>query len=558
MKNRYLQIILGLVLIGILVLVGCGGDETTTTSTTTQPTSTQTTATTSTTAPIVTTTATATPSPTTGPVSGGTLRMIAAAVPKVLGYAAEKVASDNYLMLPVLEPLTYWGDTAGNLVGGLAESWEMDGTAKTITWHLREGIKFHDGTDFDAEALRWNFQLSKDTASGAGSQFILSMEVKDKYTLVKTMDRLDWQMLMNYGLIRPISPTAFDTAGGTIPAGSDFEASKEWARTNAVGTGPFTVGSWTRDDQITFVKNPSYWREGQPYLDSIEIRMIPQAMVAAASLQAGEADVWMETSSVTDIVTLQDDYKINWGPGMFNLLMFNSADETNPLSNKLVREAIEYALDREAMAASLGQGIYEPLHQMASNTWPGYVTGYNPRPYNVDKAKELLAEAGYPNGLTMKVMATETSTDAMALLIYYLGEAGITVEPDTADLGRYFGAAFSNGWDDILLSASGINPDATDLFVHFGPNPQTFRPTCIWKSEEFKAFCDEALNPNFQGAADAMPSIRNAIKQAGEDAIFVPLWRSANACIMQQYVHTDYLKIHGITWEPHLDWMEKH
>ncbi|MCJ7606160.1 MAG: ABC transporter substrate-binding protein [Dehalococcoidales bacterium] len=565
MKNRVLATILAVTLISIFVLAGCGGETTTpaTTSTTTATaTATATATTTATATATATTTATATATATSTepvPVYGGTMRIVAGAIPKVLGYAPEKAPSDSYYMLPVLEHLCEWGPDGGNLVPVLAESWEMDAAAKTITWHLQKGVSFTDGTPFNAEAVRWNFQLAIDNSTLTNGQFVESLEVKGDYTLVMHMTRVDWQMIQNYGLMQPISPTAFRTAGGTIPADSDIEKSIEWARANAVGTGPFTVSEWVRDDHITFVKNPNYWREGLPYLDAIEMRAIPDAMVAAATLEAGEADRWMETNSVVDIINLQGKgLSINWGPGMFNLLLVSSAVETNPLSNVKVREAIECALDRPTMAQTLGQGLYEPLHQMASSTWPGYVEGYDPRPYNTEKAKGLLTEAGYPNGLTLKVMATSTAGDAMALLQYYLGEAGIVIDPDIADLGRYFGSVFGTGWDDIVLTASGINPDATDLFVHFGSNPMTFRTTNIWKSDAFKALSDAALDPSYMGAADAMPKIREAIRQAGEDCLFIPLWRSVNACIFQPYVHTEYIKIHGIIWTPAEDWMEAH
>jgi peptide/nickel transport system substrate-binding protein len=561
MKKTFL-ILATVCLLGALLVTGCGGG--TTTTTTSQPTATTTTTTqqTTTSAPATTTTTMTTPVGV-QPEYGGTMRAIAGAIPKVLGYSPEKAPSDTYYMLPVLERLAEWNPD-GTLKPVLAMSYEIDPNAMTITWGLRENIKFTDGTDFDAEALMWNFQLGIDAASLTDAQYIDSMEVTGKYTLVMHMNTVRWNMVSNYTLAQPVSPTAFETAGGTIAAGSDEEASIEWARANAVGTGPFTVSEWVRDDHITFVKNPDYWMKDEmggslPYLDGIEMRYIPDALVAAASLEGDEADIWMETNSVDNILDLQGKgMGVNFGPGMFNLLLMSSADENNPLSNIKVREAIEYALDRPAMAETLGQGLYEPLHQMASSTWPGYVEGYDPRPYDPEMAKQLLEEAGYPNGLQLQIMATSTAGDAMALLQYYLGEVGIVVEPDIADLGRYFGAVFGTGWQDIVLTASGINPDGTDLFVHFGPNPLTFKTTNIWKSQAFIDLCDAALAPGVTSSTQAMPYIKEAIKQAGEDCLFIPLWRSINACIYQPYVHTEYIKIHGITWDPWQDWMEAH
>jgi peptide/nickel transport system substrate-binding protein len=551
-KKRIVFLILALVLTFVIVLAGCGGPTTTTPAATSKT-------------PAVTSTPPATSkTPTAGqPVSGGTLRIISGIIPKNLGYGPEKAPSDAFYMLPVLEHLCEWGPDSGKLVPVLATSWDADHTANTITWHLRKDVKFTDGTPFNAEAVRWNFQLAIDTSTLTAGQKIDSLEVKDENTLVMHMKSFDWQTVQNYGLLQPISPTAYLTAGGTIPSGSDNEKSKAWARGNAVGTGPFTVSEWVRDDHITFVKNPNYWQPGKPYLDKMIMRMITDSTVASASLQAGEADIWNDTSSVQDIKNLQDKgFKINWGPGMFNVLLISSANPNNPLSNVKVREAIEYALDRPTMAQTLGQGLYEPFTQMASKTWPGYVQGYDPRPFNTAKAKQLLADAGHPNGLTLKVLAGSMGNinDVMALFVHYLGLAGITVTPDIADLGRYFGTLFGGGagWDELCISASGINPDGSDLFVHYGPNPMTFRTTNMYKSDAFISLCNEAIAPQYNSAADAMPKIKAAIKQAGEDCLFIPLWRSAEAAIMQTYVHTEYPKIHGIIWSPADDWMDAH
>ncbi len=485
---------------------------------------------------------------------GGTLRCIAGAIPNVLGYGPEKAPSDNFYMLPVIERLAEWGDESGTIVGVLAESWEADPEALTFTWHLREGVKFHDGTDWNAEACRWNFQLALDNARLSDGQYIDSMEVVDEHTLKMHLNAFAWNMLENWGLMSPISPTAFMNSGTTE------EERIAWARVNAVGTGPYTVDDWQRDDHIRFVKNDNYWRDGMPYLDAIEIRYIPDPMTAAAMMEAGEADMWFAVSDVPSIVALEEKgMKLNWGPGMFVTLLMNSADPDSYFAIKEVREAIEYALDRPAIAEMMGQGMFEAFHQMASSTWPGYVEGYDPRPYDPERAMELLAQAGFPEGFSTTIMGTDMARDEIAAIQAYLGEVGIIIEPDIADLGRYFGSVFGTGWDDIVFTMSGINPSATDLFVHYGPDPMTFRTGNIYKSPEYLALCAEALDPTvYDSILDAMPKIKEAIRQAGEDAMIIPLWRTAEAGIMQTYVHSDYPLIHGIIWTPHDDWMEEH
>ena len=440
------------------------------------------------------------------------------------------------------------------MVGVLAESWDADPEALTFTWHLRKGVKFHDGTDWNAEACRWNFQLGLDTGRLSDGKYIESLEVVDEHTLKMHLNAFAWNMLENWGLLQSISPTAFENSGTTE------EERIAWARVNAVGTGAFTVDEWKRDDFIRFAKNDNYWREGMPYLDAIEIRYIPDPMVAAATMEAGEADMWFAVSSVQNIVDLQEKgLKLNWGPGMFVTILFNSSDPESILHDQKIRAAIEYAIDRPKIAEMLGQGMFEPFHQMASSTWPGYVEGYDPRPYNLDKARELLAEAGKPDGFKTTLLLTEMGIDAGSAIQADLAEVGIDVDLDVADMGRYFGSVFGTGFSDMVFTQSGINPSATDLFVHYGPDPMTFRTGNIYKSPEYLALCAEALDSSkYDSIADAMPKIREAIRQAGEDAMIVPLWRTAEAGIMQPYVHSDYPIIHGIIWTAHDDWMEEH
>jgi peptide/nickel transport system substrate-binding protein len=551
--KKLVYVILGIILVFSLVLGSCG--KTSTTTTTTKPSTTTSTSTTPTsTTPAVT--------------KGGTLRIIAGAIPKDLGYGPEKAPSDSFQMIPVLEHLCEWGSTSGELVGVLASSWETDHTANTITWHLRSGIKFSDGEPFNAEAVRWNVQLAIDNRSGTGTNLIASMVVKDDLTLVMNMKSFDWQTVQNLGLTQPISPKSFMTAGGTLSATDTTDAAKEarkvWARANCIGTGAFTVKEWVRDDHITFVKNPNYWQPGKPYLDGIIMTAIADTMVASAKLQAGEADMWADTSSVNDILQLKTkNFNLVEGPGMFMVMLFSDVDVNSPLHIKEVRQAISYALDRPTIANTLGQGMFEPLTQMAPKKSPGYNAGFDPYPYNINKAKELLKAAGFPNGFSLKILGASGGSinDAMAQFQYDLSLVGITVVPDVADLGRYFGALFGGdkgGWEGLCYTASGINPDGSDLFVHYGPNPMTFRTPNMFKSQAYIDLCNAAIDPKYSSAVEAAPAIKAALKQADTDALFIPLWRTYEASVVWPYVHTEYPKIHGIIWHPENDWMGAH
>ena len=181
-----------------------------------------------------------------------------------------------------------------------------------------------------------------------------------------------------------------------------------------------------------------------------------------------------------------------------------------------MREAVEYALDRPAIAKTLGFGKFEALTQIVPSASPAYVPGYDPRPYNPEKARQLLSEAGYPSGFETKLLTVDYARDAAIAVQSYLAAVGIRVSVDVADLGRYYGSLFGPaGWDDLAIARSGINPDATDLFVHFGPRPMTYRFGFIAKSPEFLALCEKALKTYDQAGVRA--ALKQAVKQGAEE-----------------------------------------
>jgi len=479
-------------------------------------------------------------------VRGGVLKMIRPTFPKNVGYPPEWSPIDSIYAFAVCEGLIQW-DAKGNVIPWLARSWELDLRNNTVTFHLRKGVKFTDGTPFNAEAARWNFQMAKDAGSLRDGDLVKSIEALDEYTVrLNCTDITSWSPYI-YGWGQHISPTAFEKNGG-----------KEWARFNVVGTGPFKVVEYKRDNLYKLEKNNNYWRKGYPLLDGMEIRWVPDPVTASMMIETKDADSWMDIQYVTQIVDLEKKgFKINWGPGMFwALLPANAKDPKSPYVNKKVREALEYAIDRPAIAKSIGMGKFEPMVQVVPSSSQAFNKGYDPRPYNPEKAKQLLAEAGYPNGLETKLLAMDTQKEAAVALKNYLDEVGFKVNIDICDMGRYFAAVFSpTGWTDLVLAASGINPDATDLFVHFGPRPWTYRHGFIAKSPEFLAACEKTLKT--YDPAGFKIGLQAAVRQASEDAMIIPLWRSAQAGVLQPWVYTDYIKIHTVTWYAHQDWMEK-
>jgi peptide/nickel transport system substrate-binding protein/oligopeptide transport system substrate-binding protein len=205
----------------------------------------------------------------------------------------------------------------------------------------------------------------------------------------------------------------------------------------------------------------------------------------------------------------------------------------------------------------VGFSQYEPLTQIVPSFSPAYIPGFNPRPYNPAKARQLLAEAGYPKGIDLKLLCQASSRDAATAIQSYLNEVGIRITIDVADEARYATSLFSpQGWDDLALAGSGIHPSGTDIYQHFGPRPLTYRYDFIKKTPEYLAICDRALHTYEEKAVKK--AMQEIVRKASEDAMVIPVFRSAQANVMQPYVHTEYAKINLVQWNVWEDWMSRH
>ncbi len=484
------------------------------------------------------------------PVKGGTIKILTSiTAPKALGYLPEWGPPEWIAALPWAERLVHW-DEKGRYVSNLLDTWKIDPKAKTLTFHIQKGVTFSDGSPFDAESLKANLDLNLKIGRLMDADLVKSVDIVDKSTVRLTLTDVTSAAMLNYAFIVQIISTAAAEKNG-----------KEWARSNGIGTGPFKLVDFKRDNYIKYTKNANYWRRGYPYLDGISYEYVPDPVTASMRMEAKEADAWIDIPNVKMALDLQQKgFKLNWGPGMMNVLLPNTNKPRrpdSPLLKKKVLEAIEYALDRPAIAKALGFGTYEPLTQIVPSFSPAYNPGLDLRPYNPQKAKQLLAEAGYPNGLEIKLMAPAGSKDVATAIQSYLDQVGIKVNIDIADPGRYFAALFSPaGWDDLVLSASGIHPSGTDLYQHWGPKAATYRFDYIKKSPEYLALCEKALHTYEDKAL--RKAMQDAVRKASEDSMVIPVYRSSQPYVMQPYVHTDWPKIHVIQWNTWEDWMAKH
>ncbi|OGO24726.1 MAG: hypothetical protein A2144_11025 [Chloroflexi bacterium RBG_16_50_9] len=434
-----------IIVIGGLVFGSCS-TATTTPAPTTAP------APAPTTAPKPAPTTAPAPAPTTvQPQYGGTLVWVRNTGIVAIG-APQDIPTQTHtfpLTSPVLETLVLT-DNKEDIVPWLADSVTTSPDGKTITFKLKTGIKFHDGTNFNAAAVKYNLEAVKNAkASGtAVLENVISYDVVDDYTIrvnLKTYDARFLLALAQSGIGVMASPTALAKPTTPENAGKD----------HLVGTGPFKFDSWAKDQFVKMVKNPDYWQKGRPYLDAIEIRNNPNVTTSIMSLKAKEVNM-VENIDPADYVQLgKEGYAVGIPTTLAFVFSFitDSANPNSPFAKQQVREALEYAIDKKSMTEGLGKGTQNPAYQLAAPKDAWYIQGFPERTYNVAKAKQLLTEAGYPTGFkTVPHSDVRRRADELVAIQSYFKEIGIETTLDVADVARATTFVQSTGgWDGILV-----------------------------------------------------------------------------------------------------------
>jgi len=579
--KRWSLVILSVLVLTALVLSGCGGEKTVTTATT--QTSVVTTTQTATTAVTTTATATTTTTKTTtqaatqaaqgpgtlatqlpagNPVSGGTIRAIITAGPAMMSYRGRMGPSDATYVMPAVEFLVEpYVDAQGNRgwIPFLCESYKIDPTGKAFTFNLRKGVKFHDGSTMNADVVKWNIQQQIDSGWFQDADKVTSIDTPDDSTVIIRFTEYSNQYEFNWGWTAIYSKQAWMTATGG-DATTTNEKGIAWAVDHVVGTGPFVLKEYKRDVSMSWVKNPDYWQKGKPFLDGIEFKIITEATTSSALLQKGDVDLWYQGHSPMDWGDLKaKGYVVStYWPGLPQAIFPNTVDPNSKWQDKRLREALEYALDREAMAKALGQGFYVASSQIAPNTEWGYIPGLPIREYNPQKAKDLLKEAGFANGcpITLLIQSVPINVDAGEAIKGYLDQAGFNTTLDIADPGRFFGSVFGTGWADTVQMVYGMDVNYLGTYMSwFSSDPKS--NLASFKRSDKQLEFDKTVVKIFD-PAEQRKATEEIMKSMYEDAAFTPLWWAPAGTVQAKYVHHEIYR-HGfirVDWEN--VWMDKH
>ncbi|MES9788353.1 ABC transporter substrate-binding protein [Bacillus pumilus] len=374
----------------------------------------------------------------------------------------------------MFEKLLNYGEKDTTIHPGLATDWDVANDGKSYTFYLREGVKFHDGTDFNAEAVKFNFDR---WMNGDAEKFpyygMFGGYKKDKGHVIKDII-VKGEHEVEFQLKRPqatfLKNIAMSPFGIASPAA--VEKSGDSFRENPVGTGPFKFKEWKQNDRIVLEKNEDYWQKDKPKLNQIIFRSIPENSARLNALKTGEIDL-MDGVNPSDLDGIKTDQALQLieRPSM-NVGYIGLTVTRKPLDNKLVRQALNYAVDKESIIKSFYGGLAEP----AKNPLPPALEGYNddidPYPYDPEKAKELLKEAGFPDGFRIKLWAMPVPRPYMPdgmkvaeVIQSNFEKVGVKAEIVTYDWATYLDKASKGEADVFLLGWTGDNGDP-DNFIY--------------------------------------------------------------------------------------------
>lgn len=408
----------------------------------------------------------------------------------------------------IYEPLIKLDENM-NKVAGLATEWEqVDDTH--YHFKLREGVKFHNGNDFTAEDVLYTFEQNTSNASTAstiGPVDIANCVVEDDYNITIAMSE-PYPAFLNC--------CTLDIAA--IIDKETMEADPDAYAANPVGTGPFKFVEWATGDNIRLEANDEWWG-GEINFDTLILRYIPEGSTRAIEAESGGVDIAHITVSDADNADASAEVNLQVNRLLStSYLSFNCSIE--PFNNTKVRQAISLAIDSDAIVKAAYRGYADTSKSfLAPDNW-GYKdveSEYNQ--YDVERAKELLAEAGYPDGFTCTLVSNSNQTVA-EMIQAYLKEIGITVELNVTDFANWLDA-ITNGKQQMYLGGWTVSSgDASEAFAAFhsanmGPTNRSF-----YSNPEADALIDTIdSETDEQKRMDACIELQEIL---GEECVTVP------------------------------------
>lgn len=337
----------------------------------------------------------------------------------------------------IYEPLLTVTDQ-GELTGALADSWEVSEDGLTLTFTLRENAQFSNGNPCDAEAVIASFQRLKaeDSPRAADYANIVSMEAADERTVVFTTETLDVAALSSFAY--PWAAIVDVTVADTLT-------------NQPVGTGPYTLNQWIPQQSLSLTRNETY--PGTVNIDNIEFRMMPDAASQISAFQNGELDIISVSGDQVAAFENNPDYNVIQAPANSLQLMAMNLDN-EALADVRVRQAINYAVDKDALIETVWWGYGQKIGSHYPTVLKEYVDHSEDYTYDPDRARELLNEAGYGDGLTLQMYLPQNYTayvNAGQVIADQLEQVGIHCEITIVEWATWLSDVYTNRQYDLTV-----------------------------------------------------------------------------------------------------------
>ena len=456
---------------------------------------------------------------------------------------------DIWILSNLYDTLLLPTDDGKGVQPGLASAYSVAPDGLSVTLTLRDGTQFSDGSPITADDVKWSLDRARDPKEGTWTfidESIASVDIKNPTTVVLTLKHPDPAIIAGLSVFNnAVMPKKLFEAA---PGATEDDKARAFAE-HPVGSGPFVFQSWTRGQEMKLVRNPHYWRQGTdgkplPYLDGITFEVLPDDATRILKLQSGELD-GAEFIPFSRVEELKADPKLDMALfpstkvtyGTWNVRPKLNDGSANPLADEKVRQALNFAANKDAIIAIVTHGVGTPMSSFMSSATPLHTGSGAEFPFDIDKAKSLLKEAGFEKGFRFPCFVLAGNVDEIGIataLQQMWSEIGVTLDIQQIDnatlTARFRAGDFSmrlGPWTDDIA-------DPSEITSYFGYYPNIQSQHSGWKDDAFDAL--------FEASQKELDPKKRADQYARMQEIFrngetLPLYESPYPVALKKSVH---------------------
>lgn len=434
--------------------------------------------------------------------------------------AAERI---TFLPVHAIHDTLLSEDADGKIIPKIVKEWEVDEEGLVYTMTIQEGVKFHDGQDMTIDDVVFSLQT-------------ICKNKPDLYGVITEINKVN-DTQFSFTLEYPFSPilNMLTLTHASVVCQETYEADVEGYARKPNGTGPFKFVSWMSGENIVLERNDNYW-DGEVPMKSLTFRIIPEEATELIALEAGDIDAYIQVSqSNRGLIESNPDLNLVAVPaGQVYTLAFNNGTYSNGeksifADNKALRQAICYAINKEDVVALAIDNAAPPLYTPFPNFIENYPKDFDGNVYNLDKAKEKLAEAGYADGLkfTMKTTTQAGYSKPAEAIQGQLVNIGVTMELQTMERGTYLQEVYNNFDYDATIWAVSCDYPNMDSGAYRRFFSGNIKPTQNYMQINDAAL-DEAIltNRTSKDAAERAKCVERVCEIIRDESYCLPLYSS--------------------------------